>query len=444
VVTTESTTPAAFSIPAAPLQPLNATVTSSPVTLTGFDAATGISVTGTLGTPQISLDGGNSWVTSGEISANSSFTVRLTTPNTQGAVTTATVTAGGVAATWTVTTEDTTPNAFSIAAATMQPLGATVTSAAVKLTGFDTATGISVSGASGSPKISLDGGSTWVTSGSIQPNGSFEVSLLTPNTQGTPTTATVTAGGVSATWTVTTENMTPSAFSIPAVNNADPSVLVSSPAVELTGFDTATAISVSGQGSPQISLDGTIWVTSGTIRPNTSFTVRLTSPSSYSTAMTATVTAGGVAANFTVTTVTTPASISYSASLNSLVAGIGTAGVSPAVAGMTSPISYSIVGTGQMPPGMSLAGTGAISGTPTTAGTFTYTIQATDKNSVTAMASVTSVVSGTLAYALPSSLSTQQAYTSLAPAAYGISGFLAISSGSKYIELAGDEVDHRL
>ena len=301
----------------------------------------------------------------------------------------------------------------------------------MKLTGFDTATGISVSGASGNPQISLDGGATWVTSGTIQPSGSFEVGLTTPNTQATATTATVTAGGVSANWVVTTENMTPSAFSIPAVNNADPSVLVSSPAVELTGFDTATAISVSGQGSPQISLDGTSWVTSGTIQPNTSFTVRLTSSSSYSTAMTATVTAGGVAGNFIVTTVATPASISYSASLNSLVAGTPVS-VSPTVAGMTSPVSYSLVGTNQLPTGMSLAGSGGISGTPTTAGTFTYTIQATDKNSVTATASITSVVAGTIAYALPSSLSTLQSYASLAPTSYGISNIssFAVSGGA--------------
>ena len=430
--TVTSTTPSAFSIAAVNGAAVSTVTRSAAVTLGGFNAATPISVSGQ-GSPQISLDGGSTWVSSGTISSGSQFLVELTSASAANTAYTATVTAGGVSAAFVVTTTapTTTPTAFSIPAAPLEPLDTTVTSAAVTLAGFNTATAISVSGASGSPQISLDGGATWVTSGSIQPNGSFEVSLLTPNTQATVSTATVTAGGVSATWTVTTENMTPSAFSIPAANNADPSVLVSSSAVQMNGFDTATSISVAGQGSPQISLDGSTWVTSGTIQPSASFWVRLTSSSSYSTALTATVTAGGVAGNFVVTTAATPASISYSTSLNSLVAGTSVS-VSPAVAGMTSPISYNLVGTNQPPTGMSLASTGGISGTPTTAGTYTYTVQATDKNSVTATVSITSVVAGTLTYSLPTSLPVGQAYISAAPQAVGVSGITtwALASGS--------------
>ncbi|HXL20973.1 MAG TPA: putative Ig domain-containing protein [Candidatus Dormibacteraeota bacterium] len=53
-------------------------------------------------------------------------------------------------------------------------------------------------------------------------------------------------------------------------------------------------------------------------------------------------------------------------------------------AGGNPPVTWSIVGTGTLPAGLTLTSTGAITGTPTTAGTSTFTVKATDSTSPTA------------------------------------------------------------
>ena len=98
-------------------------------------------------------------------------------------------------------------------------------------------------------------------------------------------------------------------------------------------------------------------------------------------------------------------------------------------AGLTGTITYTQTGT--MPAGMANS-SGSISGYPTTAGSYTFTITAKDANNVTASATITELVNGTLAYALPSTLSTAQTYAFPAPTAYGITGITSysISSGA--------------
>lgn len=64
----------------------------------------------------------------------------------------------------------------------------------------------------------------------------------------------------------------------------------------------AVAISVSGDGSPQVSIDGGPWVTSGTVTSAQPVKVRLSTASTISTTSTATVSVGGVTSDFSVTT----------------------------------------------------------------------------------------------------------------------------------------------
>jgi hypothetical protein len=64
----------------------------------------------------------------------------------------------------------------------------------------------------------------------------------------------------------------------------------------------AVAISVNGDGNPEISIDGGTWSTSGTITSTQRLRVRLTAAGTISTTSTATVTVGSVTSDFSITT----------------------------------------------------------------------------------------------------------------------------------------------
>lgn len=205
---------------------------------------------------------------------------------------------------------DTTPNAFSFPDVTGAPLNTLVQvpillQPDVVITGIDAATPVSVSG-QGSPQISINGGA-WTTSGTITNGQTLAVRLTSASTNGVTYTATIDVGGVTDSWTVTTEavaaDTTPNAFSFNDVTNAPLNTLtMPSPAtVTISGINATTPVSVSGQGSPQIRIAGGSWVTSGSITNGQSLAVRLSTASGGLVAYTATIDVGGVTDNWTVT-----------------------------------------------------------------------------------------------------------------------------------------------
>lgn len=297
----EDTTPDAFNFTDVTGAALGTVITSNIVTITGINVETPVSVSG-VGSPQIRINGG-AWVTSGVITNGQSLEVRLTSANTDSTTRSADVTVGTVMESWNVRTIDTTPDAFSFTDVTLAAFNTLTTSNAVTITGIDTATSVSVTGA-GSPQIRIEGGS-WVTSGTITNGQSLEVRLTSANTSATANAATVTVGTVSDNWSVTTIDITPNAFSFTDVTGVNLNTLTTSNTITISGIDTATSVSVSGDGSPQVSINGGAWVTSGTITSGQSLAVRLTSANAGTTARSATVTVGGVSDNWSVTTKST-------------------------------------------------------------------------------------------------------------------------------------------
>ena len=95
----------------------------------------------------------------------------------------------------------------------------------------------------------------------------------------------------------------PDSFGFTDVTNQTISTLITSNSVNITGITGSVAVSVSGQGSPQIRINGGSWVTSGTITNGQSLEVQLTSSSSNSTMYSATVTVGANSDQWDVTTV---------------------------------------------------------------------------------------------------------------------------------------------
>jgi hypothetical protein len=138
-----------------------------------------------------------------------------------------------------------------------------------------------------------------VTSGTVA-NGQTVRLRLTAGSYGETRTATLTVGGVSASFTPTTRafDATPDPFSIPALSSQPAGTLVQSAWIRPTGFLDPAPVSVTGG---EILIEGdTTWRTSATLEPGQRFRVRLTSGAPGQT-VSATVDVGGVQATFTVT-----------------------------------------------------------------------------------------------------------------------------------------------
>lgn len=95
---------------------------------------------------------------------------------------------------------------------------------------------------------------------------------------------------------------TPDAFSFTDQTGVAVSMLIESNTVTITGIDTGTNVSISGDGSPQFRIAGGSWTTSGTITNGQTLQLRLTSDGSGSATSSATVTVGTANDQWDVTT----------------------------------------------------------------------------------------------------------------------------------------------
>ena len=109
------------------------------------------------------------------------------------------------------------------------------------------------------------------------------------------------------TGTVSASDTTPNAFNLQDVGPVAAGTLATTTAVTITGMDANCPCSVTGQGSPQLTVgSGGVWTTSSTINPNNTINVRLTAPTTYSSSHTATLTIGTETDTITVTSDSAP------------------------------------------------------------------------------------------------------------------------------------------
>ena len=195
---------------------------------------------------------------------------------------------------------DTTPGAFNFASQNGVSLNAVATSNVVTPVGYNGTTTISVS-AGGS--YSVNGGAFVSTAGTLSPGQSVAVRQTAAGTFSTSRTLTLIIGGVSGTFTVTTQaqDTTPDVFGFSAQTGAALNGAVTSNSVIPTGYNAAAPISVSPGASYSIN-GGAFVAAAGTISPGQSVAVRVTAAGTFSTTATATLTIGGIAAPFVVTT----------------------------------------------------------------------------------------------------------------------------------------------
>ena len=289
------TDPNAFSFTDQTDVALSSVITSNTITPSGHTGATPISITG--GT--YSKAGGAYTSASGSLGVGETVTLRVDSSASFSTATSAVLTIGGVSDTFSVTTAaiDTTPTAFTFTDQTSVALSSPIDSNTITVAGINSAAAISISGGT----YSKNSGSFTSSSDTVVASDTVVVRVSSSGSYNTAASATLTIGGVSDTFTVTTVvDDIPDAFTFTDITGAALSTYKESAAVTITGLVVASAITIS---NGQYSINGGSYTSSpGTITNGQSVTINLQSSATNSTAVNSVLTIGGVSDTFTVTT----------------------------------------------------------------------------------------------------------------------------------------------
>ena len=179
---------------------LNTEFKSNAITVSGIGSAANISVTG--GT--YSINGGTYTSVSGTVSLGNTVKVRKMSAGTYSTTKNATLTIGGRSDTFSVTTmidpADTTPNPFTFTDRTDVALSTEFKSNAITVSGIGSAAAISITGGT----YSINGGVYTSASGTVNNSNTVKVRKMSAGTPLATKSATLTIGGVSDTFSVTT------------------------------------------------------------------------------------------------------------------------------------------------------------------------------------------------------------------------------------------------
>jgi len=136
----------------------------------------------------------------------------------------------------------------------------------------------------------------------------YEIFVRRPtSTGGDGSTYTATNDTFTVSMSSPAQDTTPNAFDLADVGPVAAGTVATATPVTITGMDANCPCSVSGQGSPQLTVgSGGVWTTSSTINPNNTISVRLTAPTAYSSTHTATLTIGTETDDIIVTSAAAP------------------------------------------------------------------------------------------------------------------------------------------
>jgi len=341
---TADTIPDIFSFMAQTDVALNTTVTSNTITVSGIGAATAISISG--GT--YSVNGGIYKSTSSTVANGDTVTVKLTSSSSYSTAKTATLTIGGISGAFKATTiaNDSIPDSFSFTSQTGIALNTLVTSNSITVSGIAVASAISITGGT----YSVNGGVYTSASGTVANGDTVTVQLTSSGSYSTTTTSTLTIGGVSGIFSVSTiDDTTPDTFSFTASTGAATGTVITSGTITVSGINAATAISITG-GTYSIN-GGAYTSEAGTVNNGDTVTVQVTS-GDYSATTSAVLTVGGVSSTFAVTTIsdTVPDAFSFTAQAGVALSTVATSntitvsGIDAATAISVSGGAYSING----------------------------------------------------------------------------------------------------
>jgi len=294
-------------------QTKNSLIESAPVTITGVNTATPISITD----GEYEINNSDTWITAdGTIDNNDIVTLRHTTSLDGGSQAVSTLTIGEKTTKFSTFTlvDDTTPDVFTFSDAndvnkTDTP---TVDSNTITIDGINIATDISIVGG----EMSIDGGGFTTTATTITNAQTLQLRAIPSDNYETTTEVSVTVGNVVSTFNITTmsdpfvADTTPNTFSFDTVLNqaVDADIIAS---VTVSGINTGTPVSITngtfGIGTPGI-------LTEGTVSNGDDIVVTNTTSSDFDTENVTTLTIGGVSGNFKTRTLledTTPDSVDF-------------------------------------------------------------------------------------------------------------------------------------
>ncbi|TQV85888.1 hypothetical protein [Aliikangiella coralliicola] len=296
-VTPPDTTPNAFTFTDQTDVALSTVIESNSISIAGITAATSITISG----GEYSIAGGTFTSSAGTVMNGQSVIVRQTSSANNSTTTDATLTVGGVSDVFSVTTlDDLTPDAFTFVDQTGVALGTLIESAAITVAGISAETAISVTGG----EYSIDSGAFTSEDGMVANGQSVVVRQTSSANNSTTTDATLTIGGVSDVFSVTTlDDTIPDAFSFVDQTGIALNTQVESSAISVAGINAASNISVAGG---EYSIDGEAFTSQdGMVLNGQSVIVRQISSSAHATTTDVTLNIGGVSDVFSVTTIET-------------------------------------------------------------------------------------------------------------------------------------------
>ena len=307
--------PTAFSFTDQTGVDLFATITSAPVTITGIDIASPISVTG----GEYSI-GCTSTFTSAAANISNGQTVclRQTSSFDSNTAVDTTLTISTVSDTFTSTTRsgDQTPADFSFTSQASVALDTEVTSDTITITGVDSPVAVRASGPVdffNQPLFAFSVGCTGTFDGRngevVDPGETLCVGVVSAATDSTGVVVTVTIGGSapssqkSATFTVTTGETVPDAFTFTDQVGVLLNDTVYADPITITGITAPSKVEISPNSQYQINCTGSFTRNPGVVKNNETICVRQFAAGSLSTLTNTVLTVGGVSDTFTSTTV---------------------------------------------------------------------------------------------------------------------------------------------
>ena len=293
------TTPDAFTFSSQTNVARNTFIVSNAITVSGLEAAAVVSVGG----GEYAINGGAYTNSTGTVANGQSVTLRQRSANLFSTASTATLTIGGVSGTFTVTTAapDTTPDTFSFTSQSNVAVSTAIVSNSITISGINSGAAVAITGG----EYAIQGNNYTTGTGTITDGQTIKVRVTASSNFSTTTSATLTIGGVSATFSVTTaaRDTTPNAFSFTSETNVNLNQTRTSEAITVSGINSTASISVSGAASSEYRVNNGSWTSAaGTVIHGDTVRVRHTSASTNSTVTSTTLTIGGVSGTFTSTT----------------------------------------------------------------------------------------------------------------------------------------------
>ena len=287
--------PSAFSFtPLLNVDPSSAQVSNS-IIVSNTDVPSPISISAG---GQYSINGGPFTSVAGVVSPGAQVTVELTAASGYSTSSSAVLSIGGVSSAFTVTTGAQPVLQGSFAPVTGAAPSSIQTSNAITVTGTTIPAPISVTSGSA---YSINGGPFTSASGTVQPGDQVVVQTTGASTYNTTSSAIVTIGGVTSTYTVTTAAQPPQQAGFTPVTGSSVGVPQMSNPNTVTSITAAAPISVSSGAEYSIN-GGPFASVAGTVQPGDQVVVEIDAPSSYDSTATAVLTIGGASSSFAVTT----------------------------------------------------------------------------------------------------------------------------------------------